>query len=179
MSCISDSFLDGCSKLQIVSCYETSKMDLINCLVSSQAPTDDPLFPRESSICLGRHSKCTHRGIASDRTETLLRYAARNWVSYFHQTDRDGGNPNLAYHQNLCHPLFPGFVTWTPAYWYPDVSVISAGEGDDGHDACLRFLDLLDEDFGSDQYTVAVLTTMTTMTQKTSRECRACRKRSR
>lgn len=42
---LSTSFLDRCSKLQIVSCYETSKMDFLNSLVSSRPGSrfPDPL----------------------------------------------------------------------------------------------------------------------------------------
>ena len=94
--------------------------------------------------CLGR-SEYTERRRVSRETQPFLGYAARNWVAHFHKVVEDGGELNLPYHQNLCHPFFPGFELWTRSFWYPDLPPVPPGDADEVHDVYLNFFGLSDE----------------------------------
>lgn len=72
--------------------------------------------------CRGRQSRCAGPGTASKKTKAFLDYAAKSWMVHFHQAMHSSlmAPPNMEYHQNLCHPLFPGFKAWVGAFWHPN-----------------------------------------------------------
>ncbi|KAF3353859.1 Bile pigment transporter 1 [Verticillium dahliae VDG1] len=93
--------------------------------------------------CLGRPSRCASTGSASKKTEVFLDYAAKYWTVHFHQAmqSRRVASPNMEYHQNLCHPLFPGFKTWVGAFWFPNLAPI-VPDSEEGQDYYIELFQL-------------------------------------
>lgn len=61
---------------------------------------------------LGRPCKGAVPGHPTREVACLLRYAAEYWVSHFHKVCENIPPANLSYYHGLCHPRFPGFLTW-------------------------------------------------------------------
>jgi hypothetical protein len=61
---------------------------------------------------LARPCKGAVLGHPTKEVVCLLRYAAEYWVSHFHKVCENIPPGNLSYYHGLCHPCFPGFVTW-------------------------------------------------------------------
>ncbi|EGY21427.1 NACHT and WD domain-containing protein [Verticillium dahliae VdLs.17] len=93
--------------------------------------------------CLGRPSRCASTGSASKKTEVFLDYAAKYWTVHFHQAmqSRRVASPNMEYHQNLCHPLFPGFKTWVGAFWFPNLAPV-VPDSEEGQDYYIELFQL-------------------------------------
>lgn len=61
---------------------------------------------------LGKPCKTAALGHPTKEVDCLLRYAAEHWITHFHKVCENIPPGNLSYYHGLCHPRFPGFVTW-------------------------------------------------------------------
>lgn len=61
---------------------------------------------------LGRPCKGAVLGHPTKEVACLLGYAAEYWVTHFHKVCENIPPGNLSYYHGLCHPRFPGFLTW-------------------------------------------------------------------
>ncbi|KAH8660524.1 hypothetical protein BX600DRAFT_438738 [Xylariales sp. PMI_506] len=94
---------------------------------------------------LGRKSKGTTLGAASEKAGEFLSYAASMWTTQLHQLwhlDKFVDLRKPGDYLNLCHPRFPGFYSWVSAYCYPDSFRQFEGSEDQRHDQYVEFFRL-------------------------------------
>lgn len=65
---------------------------------------------------LGKPTSTASLGQPTDGVAIFLVYAARYWMSHFHNVCRKIPPGDLSYYHGLGHPRFPGFLTWLEAY---------------------------------------------------------------
>lgn len=65
---------------------------------------------------LGKPCRGATLGHPTERVACFLGYAAENWVSHFHKVCERIPPSDLSYYHGLCHPRFPGFLTWLKAH---------------------------------------------------------------
>ncbi|KAK6065678.1 ankyrin repeat protein [Seiridium cupressi] len=95
----------------------------------------DPMTFKDLEYDLVIHSKRTSRrkcGVAPlgkprRATEDFLEYAAQSWARHFSVVREKIPPTDLKYYENLCHPAFPGFDTWTKAIFGIERSNIAIG----------------------------------------------------
>ncbi|KAK6063074.1 ankyrin repeat protein [Seiridium cupressi] len=64
---------------------------------------------------LGRKCGVAPLGKPRRATEDFLEYTAQSWARHFSVVREKIPPTDLKYYENLCHPAFPGFDTWTKA----------------------------------------------------------------
>lgn len=65
---------------------------------------------------LGKPCKGATLGHPTERVACFLGYAAEYWISHFHKVCERIPPSDLSYYHGLCHPRFPGFLTWLEAH---------------------------------------------------------------
>ncbi|WQF88920.1 Putative P-loop containing nucleoside triphosphate hydrolase, alpha/Beta hydrolase [Colletotrichum destructivum] len=92
--------------------------------------------------CLAKPSKSSQPGETSPEVKEFLSYAAQSWTIHHHRARRWLDERDSRYYQNLCHPLFPGFVRWIEEFWHPKGPLHIPGAPDDVQDYYIDFFNL-------------------------------------
>lgn len=80
---------------------------------------------------MGKKCDIALLGQPSKATAEFFEYAAQSWGRHFTKARQNIASMDLRYYENLCHPAFPGFDSWTKAVFGTYMLNIAVGRSVD------------------------------------------------